>query len=356
MQKVKRPQYIARKEHARYLNELERQVVSKGMEVDKMRKDIELQEKRLAITPDFAITFVEKQAQLTKYHADLDLINKRLDEELKKLRDTPIEDRATAAQETYAQHLADLDEKIAKAREFKATLETHQKDIDEKKLLLDTKASDVEAAKVNDSEKRSKIEASKQILAELRPKLEAERSSVEAKLHTQKRESEKIARTLERRNTYMKGVQRHLKENSIAIMTEQVKRLLEDFRTHTPEFMAARTEFVYTRRKYLEASGTPLIVYDPPPRVIIGEGELWEKIDAEARELEAKLETEIADKEVGDAKDHVSENDSSAVNAQIDCCPADSEFEARQIEEHVADEPLPLVEEEQKSNCAPDDQ
>ncbi|KWX14620.1 Chromosome segregation ATPase [Giardia duodenalis assemblage B] len=356
MQKVKRPQYIARKEHARYLNELERQVVSKGMEVDKMRKDIELQEKRLAITPDFAITFVEKQAQLTKYHADLDLINKRLDEELKKLRDTPIEDRATAAQETYAQHLADLDEKLRRPGSSRPLWRLTRKILMRKNYFWTLKRVTLKPLKLTTAKSAVKIEASKQILAGLRPKLEAERSSVEAKLHTQKRESEKIARTLERRNTYMKGVQRHLKENSIAIMTEQVKRLLEDFRTHTPEFMAARTEFVYTRRKYLEASGTPLIVYDPPPRVIIGEGELWEKIDAEARELEAKLETEIADKEVGDAKDHVSENDSSAVNAQIDCCPADSEFEARQIEEHVADEPLPLVEEEQKSNCAPDDQ
>lgn len=104
----------------------------KEKEVEKMRKAIAAQEQQLAAIPDFAITFVEKQMKLNKHHADLDDINKRLDEELKKLKDVPIEDRTAAVQETYTQRIATLDERIAKAREFKTTLEAHQKEIDER--------------------------------------------------------------------------------------------------------------------------------------------------------------------------------------------------------------------------------
>lgn len=345
MQKVKRPQHIARKEHARYINELERNVVMKEKEVEKMRKAIAAQEQQLAAIPDFAITFVEKQMKLNKHHADLDDINKRLDEELKKLKDVPIEDRTAAVQETYTQRIATLDERIAKAREFKTTLEAHQKEIDEKKLLLDSRASDIEAAKASHSEKLTKISASKHVLAELKQKLEAERSSVESKLHTQKRESEKITRVLERRNAYMESVQKHLKENSVAIMAEQVKRLLEDFKTYTPPFMAARAEFLSVRRRYLATSKSPLTVYDPLPRVVIGEGELWEKIDMEARNMEIQSKAQLSNEDTSGVKADVPEAHSIAVNAQTSCCPADPEHglpheqaEELLVEEHLAEE------------------
>lgn len=305
-----------------------------------MRKAIAAQEQQLAAIPDFAITFVEKQMKLSKHHADLDDINKRLDEELKKLRDVPIEDRTAVVQETYTQRIATLDERIAKAREFKTTLEAHQKEIDEKKLFLDNRASDIEAAKANHSEKLTKISASKHVLAELKQKLEAERSSIESKLHTQKRESEKITRVLERRNAYMESVQKHLKENSIAIMAEQVKHLLEDFKTYTPLFMAARAEFLSVRRRYLAASKSPLTVYDPLPRVVIGEGELWEKIDMEARELEIQSTAQLSNEDANDVNADVFEVHSITVDAQTSCCPADSEYglSHEQVEEPTVEE------------------
>lgn len=369
MQKVKRPQHIARKEHARYLNELERNVILKEKEVEKMRKTIAAQEEQLATLPDFAITFVEKQMKLNKQHADLDEINKRLHEELKRVKDIPIENHAAAAQETYTQRIATLDERIAKAREFKELLEAHKKDIDEKKLLLDDRASDVELAKANHADKLNKINASKQVLADLRKKLEAERSTVESKLYTQKRESEKITRVLERRNAYMAGVQKHLKENPLPVMTEQLKRLLDDFKLCTPKFMAARSEFLAVRRKYLEASKSPLTVYDPLPKVTIGEGELWEKIDADAKKLAAQLaaeakeraeaeekakleaEAEASEKNPSDActKECSSEAGTTTVDAQVDCCSAEPESEASHEQAGDAAAKAPPVDETQES-------
>lgn len=338
MQKVKRPQHIARKEHARYLNELERSVIVKEKEVEKMRKTIATQEEQLATLPDFAITFLEKQMKLSKQHADLDEINKKLTEELKRIKDIPIENHAAAAQETYMQRIATLDERITKAREFKELLEAHQKDINEKKLLLDDKVSDVEAAKSSHADKLNKINASKHVLAELKKKLEAERSTIKSKLYAQKRESEKITHILERNNAYMASVQKHLKENPLPVMTKELKCLLDDFKLCTPTFMAAREEFLAVRKKYLEASKSPLTVYSPLPKVTIGEGEMWEKIDAEARELEAQLAAEAKERAISEAiKRDVSdvdtkECDSNACTATMDTQIGDTVAEELQVE------------------------
>lgn len=286
MQKVKRPQHIARKEHARYLNTLESNVFKLEQEVTRLKKVVAEQEQQLPSTPDFAMTFVEKQATLSKHHADLDEMNARLEAELKRFKEASTEDRTINVKETYAERLATLDERIAKAQEFKFTLETYRAEIDTRRRALSEKASDIDEAKANHADRLDKAAKSKQILAKLKQELENEVAAIEAKLYVQKRESEKLTQILDDRNKYMEGVQRHLKVHSLPILTAEVKYLLEEFKMHTPEFMAARAEFAEMRRKYLAASKSPIIKFDALPKVMVGEGELWERINSEAEEME----------------------------------------------------------------------